>query len=236
MKRSRMDHPEELETQTNKILSQSFASPVGELISLPVGQLSQQESYKILIGSIVPRPIALVSTVNSERVGNLAPFSFFNAVSTQPLCISISITRRQNGEKKDTLRNIESTGELVVNSVAEWMIQQVNHCSADYPYGVDEMQKVGLTPLSSQIVRPARVKESPVQFECVTERMIEIGDGMAGSSTLIIARVLQIHIDKSAYQDGRIMLEHTKPVSRLAGNTYARITETFDLARPTLNR
>lgn len=215
-------------------LGSACPSPVESMLEFDVAALTQNESYKFLIGSIVPRPIALVSTVNSDGQGNLAPFSFFNAVSTRPLCVSVSVTRRTNGEKKDTLKNIEATGELVINTVAEWMIEPVNHCSADYPHGVDEMQKVGLTPIASTQVKPPRVKESPVQLECRLRQLVEVGDGSAGSATLIIAEVVRIHVHEKAYSNGRILLKEILPISRLAGDSYGLTPETFDIARPKL--
>ncbi len=178
-------------------LGQKIVSPVDKMVSCDISQLSPQDAYKLLIGSIVPRPIALISTINSEGKGNLAPFSFFNGVSSKPLCIMVSITRKADGSKKDSLLNIEATGEFVVNTVAEWMIEPVNYCAGEYPYGVNEMEKVGLTPLISEVVKPNRVKESPIHLECKVHKMVEIGDG-AGGSTVIIGEVLRVHVHEKA--------------------------------------
>ena len=202
------------------------------MVNCDLSRLSQPEIYKLLIGSVVPRPIAFVSSCNLKGEGNLAPFSFFNAVSSNPPCIIVSITRKSDGSKKDTLLNIEETGEFVVNTVAEWMVEPMNQCSAQYPYGVNEMETVGLTGIASMDVKPKRVKESPVHMECKLEQKVEIGNGEAGSATLIIGRVIRMHIHETAFSQGRILLEEIRPISRLAGMNYGLTPDTFEIARP----
>ena len=202
-------------------------------LALDFSQLSQPEIYKLLIGAIVPRPIAFVSTVNAEGVGNLAPFSFFNAVSSDPPCLMISIARKSTGEKKDTLKNIEETGTFVVNCVSEWMAEPMNQASADYPYGVDEMVQVGLTAIPSIKVKASRVKEAAIQMECEVYRTLEIGDGLSlGSTTLVVGRILLMHVAESVYDRGKIRIDALKPIARLAGSSYSKLGEVFDLARP----
>jgi flavin reductase (DIM6/NTAB) family NADH-FMN oxidoreductase RutF len=217
----------------NWIPGQKIVSPVDKMVTCDISKITAQEAYKLLIGTVVPRPIAFVSTISSDGKGNLAPFSFFNGVSSKPLCIMISITRRSDGSKKDSLLNIEATGEFVVNTVAEWMIEPVNHCAAEYPYGVNEMDMVGLTPLKSEKIKPNRVKESPIQLECKVHKLIEIGDG-AGGSTVVIGEVLLAHVHDKAYENGRILLNEILPISRLAGDFYGLTPETFALKRPRL--
>jgi flavin reductase (DIM6/NTAB) family NADH-FMN oxidoreductase RutF len=212
---------------------QSIVSPVSKMVSCDISQITAQDAYKLLIGSVVPRPIAFISTIGPDGIGNLAPFSFFNGVSSKPLCIMVSITRRADGSKKDSLLNIEANGEFVVNTVAEWMIEPVNHCAAEYPYGTDEMEKVGLTPLLSEKVKPKRVKESPIHLECRVHKLIEIGEG-AGGSTIVIGEVLIAHVHEKAYENGRINMDEIRPISRLAGDMYGLPPETFELKRPKL--
>lgn len=211
-------------------------SPVNEMVSLDPQQIGSKATYKLLIGAIVPRPIAFVSTTNAEGIGNLAPFSFFNGVSSNPPAVMIAITRKphpdQPNNKKDTLRNIESTGQFVVNTVNEWIAEPMNQCSSEYPYGVNEMEKVGLTPLPSLKVRPPRVKESSIHFECELYDTLEVGDGSEGSSTIVVGRIVMLHIDSAAYENGKIILEKIQPISRLAGTSYGRTTGVFDLPRP----
>jgi len=205
-----------------------------EMVSLDPKTLDVTPTYKLLIGTVVPRPIAFISTINKNGQGNLAPFSFFNGVSTSPPCLMIAITQKEDHVKKDTLRNIEETGEFVINTVSEWMAEAVNHCSALYPYGVSEMEKAGLTPLPSEKVAPPRVKEAPIQMECKLYNSMKVGDGKKGSSTIVVGEVVQFHIHPDVYQNGKILIEPLKPISRLAGFSYGRTTETFDIPRPTI--
>ena len=207
-------------------------SPVREMISVDPIQIGVKETYKLLIGAIVPRPIAFISTVSEKGIGNLAPFSFFNGVSSNPPALMIAITRKKDGTKKDTLRNIEATRQFVVNSVSEWIAEPMNLCSAEYPYGVDEMAKVGLTPIPSIRVRPPRIKEAALHFECELYDSMEVGDGGEGSSTLIVGKILMIHAHAAAFQNGKLILDELKPISRLSGTSYGHTSEVFDLPRP----
>jgi flavin reductase (DIM6/NTAB) family NADH-FMN oxidoreductase RutF len=193
--------------------------------------------YKIIIGAVVPRPIAFVSTCNSAGVGNLAPYSFFNGLSSKPACVMISVgVSRSDGTQKDTLRNILETEQFVINSANEWMIESVVHCAGNYPYGVDEMQEVGLTPLDSMVVQPKRVKESAVQLECQLYNTMQIGDGSPGSSTLVVGQIVMAHVYSEAYSNGRIDFEKIKSVARLGGFGYGLVTELFDIPVPVVEK
>jgi len=209
-------------------------SPVKGWVSLNLSDMDTLSKYKLLIGSVVPRPIAFVSTIDAKGNGNLAPFSFFNGVSTEPLAIMFSVTQKSDGSDKDTWKNIRETKEFVVNSVNEWMIQAVNQCSAEYPNGVNEMKEVGLTAIASETIKPPRVKESSIQMECKLYNFMQVGKGGPGSAHVIVGEVLKIHIDKDAYHDGKIDLEKLKPISRLAGFGYGKTTEMFEIPRPKL--
>jgi flavin reductase (DIM6/NTAB) family NADH-FMN oxidoreductase RutF len=204
-----------------------------KIVSVDFDSIPSSLRYKIMIGAIVPRPIAFVSTISGAGVGNVAPFSFFNGVSSEPPCLVFSVTRKSNGDKKDTLRNIEETRGFVVNTVSEWMADPMNQSAAEYPYGVDEMEKVGLTPLPSTRVKAPRVKEAAVQMECVLHQTVEIGEG-PGSSTLVIGKIVAVHLHDNVYKDGKIDIHSLKPVARLAGASYGRLGEIFDLPRPKL--
>lgn len=206
--------------------------PSGEYAVIDPSVLPAKEIYKLLIGAIVPRPIAFVSTVSASGVGNLAPFSFFNGISSNPPCLMISVSRKDDGSKKDTLRNIEETGQFVVNSANEWLIEPLVHCAGAYPYGVDEMSIVGLTPMPSVRVRPPRVRESAVQFECETYKTVEIGDGSPGSTTVIFGRILLAHAHSTVYKNGRIDFSAYRTIGRLGGFGYGRVLETFDIPIP----
>lgn len=193
---------------------------------------STTEIYKQLISAITPRPIALVSTISINGQGNLAPFSFYNGVCSNPPCVSISIARNADGSKKDTLRNIEACGEFVVNSANRWLIEKLVTCGAAYEYGINEMEKSGLSPLPSEIVKPVRVKESAVHMECKLYKAVEIGDGSPGSCTLIIGQILLFHISREIQSSGRIDVEKYQPMSRLGGADYAAVGERLTLPIP----
>jgi flavin reductase (DIM6/NTAB) family NADH-FMN oxidoreductase RutF len=184
-----------------------------------------------MVGSIVPRPIAFVSTQSESGEGNLAPFSFFNGVSSNPPCLMFSVTKKPDGSIKDTLRNILQIKQFVVNTVSEWMAEPMNHCSGEFPYGVNEMEKAGLTPIPSKFVKPPRCKEAAVQFECELERVVEVGDGL-GSGTIVVGRIVLIHIHPKVYSQGHVLIDQLQPISRLAGNSYGRVNEIFDIKRP----
>ncbi|MGE0200099.1 MAG: flavin reductase family protein [Candidatus Melainabacteria bacterium] len=201
-----------------------------DFLSLP-----RPDRYKLLIGSVVPRPIAWVSTCDAQGNLNLAPFSYFNAVCTEPptvlFCPNI---RSTDGEKKDTLKNIEATGEFVINIVTEDTVVAANQSAADYAYGVSEFEQAGVTPLASLAVRPPRVAESPIQMECRLQQVIPVGDGSIGSGFIVLGTVVQYHAREDVYADGKILIEKLKPVSRLAGNSYAPVRDVFELPRPVL--
>ncbi len=196
--------------------------------------LNHQDAYKLLNGSVIPRPIAFVSTMSQAGERNLAPFSFFNVVCSDPMTLSISVMRRGNtAEKKDTLRNIEETGEFVVNVVTEEIAERMNRTSADFPPGVDEFLEGPFTPVPSEVVRPPRVAESPINMECRLLQTVDLGD-RPGSGTLVLGQVVRFHVWDELYDQGRIRHDLFHAVGRLAGASYARTRDTFDLVRPVL--
>ncbi|NDD92511.1 flavin reductase family protein [bacterium] len=206
----------------------------GKTLTLDPNHVGQIGMYKLLISGVVPRPIALLSTCSPDGVANLAPFSFFNAVSSNPPCLSVSITRKSNGDKKDSLRNIEATKQFVVNVTPSWIAEKMNQTSAEYPYGVSEFSESGLTPLKSSQVSPPRVAESPLAFECELLEKLEIGDGSQGSTTLVIGKILAVQVDENAIRDGKLLLEKLDPLSRLGGMNYGLTRQTFEIDRPAL--
>ena len=199
---------------------------------LDPGELQARDVYRLLVGAVVPRPIAFVSSVNKQGAVNLAPFSFFNAVSSKPACLAFSIARKADGSKKDTLRNIEETAQFVVNSASLWLAEPLVLCGAEFPYGVSEFEKSGLTALPAVRVRPPRVKEAAVHFECELYRLVEIGDGSPGSGALVIGRIVLMHIYKQAYKNGAIDFRELKPLARLGGIGYAQLGDCFELQVP----
>ena len=193
---------------------------------------SFSENYKLMIGSIVPRPIALVSTVSSNGLKNLAPFSYFNGVCSYPPTIMFAPGRRgYDGLTKDTLNNIRETEDFTVSIVSEKIGKQMVACATDYPPDVDEFEISGLTPLPSEKVKAPRVAESKVSFECKLNQIVEIGDGSPGAGFLVIGTIVIFHIDDDVYRNGKIDIKTLKPLGRLAGNSYTRISEIFDIVR-----
>ncbi|HEY6390408.1 MAG TPA: flavin reductase family protein [Bryobacteraceae bacterium] len=191
-----------------------------------------QDVYKVLIGAIVPRPIAFVSTISPEGILNLAPFSFFTAVGANPPVICFCPTRRSGTEScKDTLRNISATREFVVNVVSEEIAEQMNITSGDFAADVDEFEAAGLTPIPSDLVRPPRVAESHVHLECKLYLTIEIGD-LPGAGSLVIGEVVRLHVDDAYVDNFKIDPDKLRAIGRMGGHSYARTTDRFEMIRP----
>lgn len=198
-----------------------------DFATLPV-----RDAYRLLVSAIVPRPIAFVTTTDENGVTNLAPFSFFNGVSSNPPCLAFSIARLRDGTKKDTLRNIEKNGEFVVNSAEEAFVEKVNAASATFPYGISEIEEVGLHSLPSDWIRPPRIAESAIQMECRLEKLVEIGGAEAGAATLVVGRILGAHLAERVLENGEIRFEKLSPVARLGRDEWLRGGEIFRLRRP----
>jgi flavin reductase (DIM6/NTAB) family NADH-FMN oxidoreductase RutF len=187
---------------------------------------------KLLVGVILPRPIAFVSTISLDGVANLAPFSFFTAVCPKPpvICFCNSI-RPRDGSKKDTLRNVEATGEFVVNVVSEDFARQMVACSGDYPPDVSEFDISGLTPIPSDLVKPPRVKESRVQMECRLLQVVTVSTEPGGGS-LVMGEVLRFHVDDSVIDNGAVNPDKLRPIGRMGGIQYVRTADRFSMTRP----
>ena len=190
------------------------------------------ETHKLMIGSIVPRPIALVSTTSNNGINNLAPFSYFNGVCSKPPTIMFAPARRGwDGKEKDTLINIRNTKEFSINIVSEDIGEKMVKCSTDYEKEIDEYSKSGLSPLSSKKIKPPIVSESKISLECILNQIVQIGKEDAGSGFIVIGTIVLFHIDDEVYDNGRIILDKLQPLGRVAGNGYVRSTDTFDIAR-----
>jgi flavin reductase (DIM6/NTAB) family NADH-FMN oxidoreductase RutF len=199
--------------------------------------LGERETYKLLIGCVVPRPIAWVSTLDLAGVRNLAPFSFFNAIGSNPPALSISVSYVDGlDQRKDTLRNIGDIGEFVVNIVDEDMAQAMNATAASYPPSVDEFEIAGVAAVPCVTVRPARVAGAPVSLECKLYTLVPVGQG-PGSATVVIGVIQMMHI-RSDIIDERHRIDITKlrPIARLAGAGYAYVHDIFDMVRPVYNK
>ena len=209
---------------------------LGELdpkVIIDPSTIAPLNTYKLLVGVVVPRPIAFVSTLSPEGVPNLAPFSFFTVASANPPVLCFTASYRE--PRKDTLVNIRATKEFVVNIVSEEFAAKMNVTSGEYAYGVDEFAMSGLTAAPSDEVRPPRVKESHVNMECKLLQTIEVSNQPLGG-TLILGQVVRFHIDDAILEEFRIDPDALAAVGRMAGNTYIRTRDRFDLIRPQIGR
>lgn len=202
-------------------------------MSLVAAELSASQRYDLLVGAVQPRPIALVSTLDSEGAANLAPFSFFMAGGNEPASIMVSASTKGSGQWKDSLKNAESTGEFVVNFVVREMAAGMNATSFSYPQGFDEWSVAGFDPIPSVTVRPPRVAQSPVQFECSLFQILRHGDG-PGSANYMVGEVLRMHVRADLWDGRRLVHDGFRPIARLGSDEYldTRAMEIFHLARP----
>jgi len=187
-------------------------------------ELEGDEAYHLINALVVPRPIAWVSTVSAEGVPNLAPFSYFAPLSPRPPIICFSATG-----PRDTLRNIEHTNDFVVNVVPESLAHEMNVSAADFPPDESEFDAVGLSPVPSEVVHSPRVLESPASLECVVEKRFQVGDV---PSTVVVGRVVRIHLAFDIVVDGRVSAGTFRPLGRLAGSWYVQFGEMIRLVRP----
>ena len=191
-----------------------------------------KQNYKFMIGSILPRPIALVSTRNEDGSFNLAPFSFFNGICSSPFLVSFCPVRKPlTGDKKHTLSNIEREQECVISIVTEDIAEATNNCATELDLNESEFDFSGLTPTDSEMVKAACVKESPINMECKLFKVLEFGDGNPGNGALVICEVVKIHIDESLLEEGRINTDLLKPIGRGAGNDWVKCHDRIQYER-----
>ncbi|CAM2937122.1 flavin reductase family protein [Rariglobus hedericola] len=195
-------------------------------------KLDPREAYGWMADSITPRPIAWVSTISPEGRTNLAPFSFFNGITGNPPTLMFSAVNLRDGTKKDTVRNIEATGQFVVNLVSHALAEKMNACAALLPYGESEFDAFGIAQAVSERVKPPRVAEAPVSFECTLHTILPIGEG-AGAANVVFGRIVAAHVtDGVLGVDGEIDPALLDTVGRLGGDNYATTRDRFDLRRP----
>ncbi|WHZ05906.1 flavin reductase family protein [Neobacillus sp. YX16] len=201
------------------------------MLSIDPASLSERENYKFLIGSIIPRPIAFVTTLSKDGIINGAPFSYFNIVSSNPPMISLSIQRRE-GQQKDTARNMIASKEFVIHIVDEQNVEKINQTAASLPPHQSEIELAQLTPVESAKISVPGIKEAKIRMECLLEHSLELGGVDSPGCDLLIGRIVQFHIEKDIYDKGRIDPRGLAAVSRLAGTNYAKIGELFSIERP----
>ena len=193
-------------------------------------QHPRSDVYRFLVSAVIPRPIALVSTRSTEGGLNVAPFSYFIAISSEPPLIAIAVSDRA-GDQKDTLRNIRETNEFVVNVVSEPMLDAVVQAAGEWPREVSEFAKTGFTPAPSERVQPPYVAESPLQLECTLHREIPLGN-----SFLVVGEVVLARVRDEMLTDGRVDPAKLAPVGRLGAENYAPLGPVLKRARPKVSR
>ncbi|WNR47159.1 flavin reductase family protein [Paenibacillus roseipurpureus] len=202
------------------------------MIAIDPSTQSERDNYKLLIGSIIPRPIAFVTTLSKEGVLNAAPFSYFTIVTANPPMVAVSV-QRKGGVRKDTSRNAVDSGEFVVHISDESYIDAINQTAAALPPDESEVALAGLTPAPSSRLAVPGIAEASIRMECVLEQAIPLGGTAdAPAADLLIGRVVYMHIDDAIYEDGHIDPQKLMPVSRLAGSSYAKLGEMFAIDRP----
>ena len=193
--------------------------------------LEQSAVYKLLTGSVIPRPIGWISTIDEEGINNLAPFSYFNILGDDPPHVMFS-TRRDNNSNKDTLNNVLANKQFVVNMVTESVVEAMNSTALSVSSDIDEFELAKVTPISSKLIKPMRVKESPIHFECEMVHHYFLENHNQGGACIVIGRIVMMHFDDAILLDNyKINMENYKPVSRLAGSNYSKIGEVFSIKR-----
>ena len=188
--------------------------------------LSPRDAYRLMISCIIPRPIAFVTTLSREGATNLAPFSFFNGVSSDPPVVSIAVASKRDGSKKDTWRNIEETGEYVINVVVPELMDAVIIGAKELPHGVSELDLSGLKTLPSTKVKPPRLEASPINLECTLLRIVEVEE-----TALILGRVVMVHAKDEIVDGGRVDPRRLTFVGRLGDDLYCRVNDLFERKR-----
>jgi len=202
-------------------------------MKIDVANLGHRDSHRLMVGAVVPRPIAWVSTVGEDGVFNLAPFSAYSTVSMKPALVGFCVAATRDGRKKDTLKNIESTKEFVINVVDETLAEAMNVTAATYPGDVDEFKEARLTPVKADLVKAPMVAESPINLECRLTQVLEFGEAPRTNS-FIIGEVLRVHVKDELYANEEIQMSQLKAVGRLGGggDLYCRTSDSFEMKRP----
>lgn len=199
---------------------------------LDFSQLPAREVYGWMSGAIAPRPIAWVSTIAADGRTNLAPFSFFQGVTSNPPTLMFVPVNNRDGQPKDTLRNIREVPEFVVHVVPHALAEPMNACAASLPHGESEFEQFGIAATPSTRVRPPRVAAAPVAFECTLHQIVDIGEGPLAAH-VVFGRIRLMHVDDTVLgPDGRIDAGRLDLIGRLSGDWYCRTTERFTVKRP----
>ena len=192
--------------------------------------LPRKDMHDLIMSAVLPRPIAFVSTIDEAGIFNLAPFSCFAPVGMKPALVCLQISWRRDGEKKDTLRNIETTKEFVINAVDESFAKAMNQAATEYPRDIDEFKEVGLTPVFGDIVSAPMVSESPIHMECKLLTNLEFGEVPTGGH-VVIGEVVMLHVQDRLLKQKEIDISQWNPIGRLGGDLYCRVKDIFEMKR-----
>ncbi len=201
------------------------------MLSFDPTNRTERENYKLLTGSVIPRPIAFVTTITKNGTINGAPFSYFNIVSAEPPMISLGIQRR-DGEPKDTTKNMMDHQAFVVHIVDETIVDKINETAATLAPDESEIELAGLTPADSADIPVPGIREAKIRFECILEKHIELEGESLNGTDLMIGKIVRYHIAEELYEDGKVNQKKLQAVSRLAGSNYATTGDVFSLQRP----
>ena len=193
------------------------------MLKIDPGDVNAKDWHQYMLGAVAPRPIAFVSSIDNQGNANLAPYSFFNAFSSNPPILAFSVANKSDQfDSKDTLKNVRTNGEVVINVVSYRYVRQMSLTSIDYPNDVSEFEQAGFTPISSDLVKPFRVAESPISFECKIQRIIPLGTN-GGAGNIVICDVLRLHIDENILDNnGRINPHKADLMGRMGRAYYVR--------------
>jgi len=201
------------------------------MMKIELADLNYQDTYELIVNAIVPRPIAWVSTVDEHGIFNLAPFSAYCIVSMKPAMVGFCVASGREGQKKDTLRNIELTEQFVISNVTEGLAEPMNLTSALFPADVDEFKEAGLIPKKADRSEAPIVAESPISFECQLNQILKFGE-VPRISSYVIGEILIVHIKDEFYINGEPQTSEMKAIGRLGGDLYCRTTVIFEMKRP----
>ena len=193
--------------------------------------LDRADAHELLVSAIVPRPIAFVSTVGEDGVYNVAPFSFFAPMATKPAIVGFGTAWTREGQKKDTLRNIEFAKEFVISVVDESLAEPMNQASYAYPSYVDEFKEVGLTPMKADLVKAPMVAESPVNMECRLRQILDFGE-LPRKTSFIVGEVLRVHVKDELWVNKEIQTTKLGAIARLGAELYCRTRDVFEMKKP----
>ncbi len=193
-------------------------------------KLTPQENYKLLIGGILPRPIAWVSSISVNGHVNLAPFSVFSVARAHPPIVCFNPMYNQDAQAKDTLRNIREEGEFVINTVSASQLDVMNKSCHNLPHDTDEFEYAGITKTESDFIKPPRVANAVVSFECKLNQIVDLGD-QALSGHLILGDVIAVHVNDNAFADGKINSNELDAIARMSGDDYSLTREKVQLGR-----